>query len=142
MFEKMNEFCWNELHTTNVKKSKEFYEELFGWKAEDIKCGDIEYTLFKKDKTEVAGLMLKPEKGKCSCKKEGKESKKEEECCCGKARWLSYVTVEDVDKMVKKVEQLHGEVLFKPMDVEDVGRIAVVKDNMGAVIGFITPSKK
>lgn len=135
MAEKFNEFCWNELVSTDVKKSKSFYEKLFDWKSEDIECGGMKYTLFKVGKTEVAGLMKKPESAECSC---GKKS----ECECEGAWWLPYVTVEDVDKSVKKVEQLHGKVLLKPMDIEDVGRIAVVQDNLGAVIGLLTPPKK
>jgi predicted enzyme related to lactoylglutathione lyase len=51
---------------------------------------------------------------------------------------MSYVHVSDVDAAVQKVSASGGKVLHPCFDVPDVGRIAVVQDPGGAVIGIMT----
>lgn len=116
----MKEFCWNELLTKDVEKSKKFYTHLLGWTAVESKHGDCTYTMFQDKGKDVAGLM--------------------ENSCCGscshEATWLAYVTVEDVDETVKHAEKLGGKVKVEPMDFPGVGRIAVIIDCCGAKIGL------
>lgn len=129
------EFCWNELVTPDVKGSKEFYTKLLGWVAADTKCAvpgskeAVEYIVFKKDAKDkdmagVAGLMKK----NCSGS----------ECGCSdkKASWISYVCVKNVDETASKAEKLGGKILCKPMDIPSVGRIAIIADPSGAVLGL------
>jgi predicted enzyme related to lactoylglutathione lyase len=46
--------------------------------------------------------------------------------------WSTYVTVDDVDATVEAVSGAGGQVLMEPMDVLDVGRMAVFADAAGA----------
>ncbi|WP_299791502.1 hypothetical protein [uncultured Marivita sp.] len=44
----------------------------------------------------------------------------------------------DVDAEVAKTEQMGGEIMRDPFDVPGIGRIAIVKDPAGAMVGLIT----
>ena len=116
---KTGHFGWNELVTTNVAAAKKFYSGLFGWKSEPFGKG-LEYTLLKKGKDTVGGLMKCPQPG-------------------SPAHWLPYVFVDDVDATVKKAKKLHAQVVVPPFDIPDVGRIAVLVDPQGAAMGIIKP---
>lgn len=118
----LGEFSWNELSTMDVSGSKDFYGKLLGWNYQDIKCGEIDYTVFKYNNKDVAGLMQTVSGCECHSNK--------------KAMWLSYVNVEDVDKVVKKVEGLGGKIILQPRDIPTVGRIAIIADPSGATIGL------
>ena len=52
--------------------------------------------------------------------------------------WVPYVTVADVDALVKKVVSLGGKVHMPPTDIPTVGRFAVIKDPQGATLNVIT----
>ncbi|MFT4623177.1 MAG: putative enzyme related to lactoylglutathione lyase [Myxococcota bacterium] len=54
--------------------------------------------------------------------------------------WLAWVAVDDVDACVKRVTNNGGQTFSPTMDVEGVGRMAVVADNTGGVFGVITPA--
>jgi hypothetical protein len=112
-------FCWNELATTNVAAAKKFYAGLLGWKTQAF-GGGIEYTQFKKGKDMVGGMLKSPKPGI-------------------PAHWVPYVIVDSVEATVKKAARLKGKVLMPPFDIPDVGRIAVLRDPQGAVIGIIKP---
>ena len=52
--------------------------------------------------------------------------------------WGTYITVDDVDAIVKKVKALGGKVLLEPQDIPDVGRMATIQDLQGAVLMVMT----
>jgi predicted enzyme related to lactoylglutathione lyase len=111
-------FSWSELLTTDREAAKRFYEELFGWKAEDNPVGDAGvYTMFGKDGRHVAATYQPPaERGI-------------------PPNWGSYVTVESAEAATERVRELGGTVLADPFDVMDAGRMAVFNDPQGA--GFM-----
>jgi predicted enzyme related to lactoylglutathione lyase len=99
--------------------AKQFYTGLLGWKTQPFgKGGD--YTLFKKGRDMVGGLMKCPKRG-------------------NPAQWVPYVIVDNVDATAKKTAMLGGKVVMEPFDVPDVGRIAVLLDPQGAAIGIFKP---
>jgi uncharacterized protein len=110
-------FSWNELLTTDVAAATAFYSGLLGWTTTPF---SPEYTLFNKADQSVAGLMKAPRAGM-------------------PAHWVSYVSVEDVDATAAKATELGGQVVLPPMDVPDVGRIAVLLDPQNAPIGIFKP---
>jgi predicted enzyme related to lactoylglutathione lyase len=113
-------FSWNELMTTDVSGAKRFYGELLGWSMQDISAGGMGYTLAKTKDKEVAGIMAIPA-----------------EAAGMPPRWGAYVTVEDVDALLPRVEALGGKVCVPPHDIPDVGRFAVIQDPQGATISLI-----
>ncbi len=116
----LGSFCWNELLSSNVEAATGFYKQLLDWQAAAFPLEGMQYTLFKKNDTNVAGLMKlpKPEVP---------------------PHWLAYVLVEDVDATARNAPTLAGKVLNPPFDVPTVGRIAIIQDPQGAVFGVFKP---
>jgi predicted enzyme related to lactoylglutathione lyase len=112
-------FLWDEVLTDDVAKAKAFYGSVFGWTAEDMDMGEMgTYTLFKKaDGENAAGLMQKREAG-------------------GPATWTPYLAADDVDATFAKARDLGAQTFVEPMDVETVGRFAVLADPTGATFGL------
>ena len=54
--------------------------------------------------------------------------------------WFTYIAVDDVDATAAKVGPAGGEVKWPPHDIPDVGRIAIIADPTGAVIGIFKPA--
>ena len=57
----------------------------------------------------------------------------------GPPRWTTYINVDDVDEVAKKVESAGGKVIVAPMDVMTAGRMAIFIDTTGAVIAAWQP---
>ena len=110
-------FCWIELGTTDQGAAKEFYGKLFGWSFEEMPMGPgATYTIFKLHGKDVsAAYRLDPKQFPGV-----------------PPHWMLYVATADADAAVKRSTELGGSVIAAPMDVPDVGRIAVLKDPTGA----------
>jgi hypothetical protein len=115
-------FVWDELGTQNVEASEQFYSAVFGWTSKDMGEEYGGYRIFERGETGVAGLMKMPDPSVPSM-------------------WTPYVAVEDVDATVARAKELGGGTIVDAMDIPNVGRIAVLKDPIGAVIGVIKPSQ-
>jgi hypothetical protein len=115
-------FSWNELTTTDPKAALEFYTKLFGWTTEVMNMG-MEYTVVKAGGQPIGGVMALPREG-CP------------------VTWTTYVTVDNIDETVKLAESLGGRIIVPPMDIPEVGRLAIFADPQGAGIAAITYVKK
>ncbi len=114
---------WCDLISDDVDKARDFYTGVLGWDAEVMDIGKGPYTVFKAGDHPVAGLMAKPPEGPAAH---------------APTAWTSYVTVDDVDARTARVADAGGVVLIDPVDIPTVGRMAVVQDPTGGVIGIIT----
>ena len=128
MCAKPGEFSWNELISTNPKASAEFYGQLFGWQATPFvprgtAADGAPYTLFKTDNNVMGagGMMQAPAPGIPT-------------------HWVPYVVVANVDASLAQAVSLGATALTPVMAVGEVGRIAVIQDPLGAVIGLHEPS--
>ncbi|HEY5183317.1 MAG TPA: VOC family protein, partial [Actinomycetes bacterium] len=120
-------FGWVDLTTTDVEGARAFYTELFGWTSQDLPTPmGPAYTMFSKDEKLVAGMT--PQQPALAAA--GVPS-----------LWSSYVLVEDVDAVLATVEPSGGAVVMPAMDVMDQGRMAMVSDPSGAVVGLWQPEK-
>ena len=115
-------FGWNELMTTDVEKAKSFYAKTIGWAIEEMKMLGGSYWIAKADGKMVAGIMS------TAMIPPGTPS-----------HWFAYIEVDDVDARVKGVAPSGGKVVREPFDIPDVGRIAIVADATGAMVGWMTP---
>jgi predicted enzyme related to lactoylglutathione lyase len=52
---------------------------------------------------------------------------------------LSYIEVDEIDKRVAAAKQAGAQMIRGPFDVEGVGRVAIFKDVVGALIAWMTP---
>ena len=112
---------WNELMITDLNAAKAFYGELLGWTLQDIKAGDMDYTMIKMGDKEIGGMMAMPPEA------DGMPP-----------AWGSYVTVDDVDACTSRAESLGAKVCVSPRDIPDVGRFSVITDPQGAMLSLIT----
>ena len=122
-------FSWNELITTDTQASADFYGQLFGWQAtpfvpQGTPEGCPPYTLFKTDANDMGagGMMQAPMPGIPT-------------------HWLPYVIVENADEALAKALKLGAKGLTPVMPIGEVGRVAVIQDPQGAVIGLHEPPK-
>ncbi|MDP1681815.1 MAG: VOC family protein [Burkholderiales bacterium] len=118
-------FSWNELMTTDVKGAKAFYGELLGWGMQDINTCGMDYTLVKLGDKEIGGIMAIPD-----------------QAAGMPPAWGAYVTVDNVDALLSRVEKLGGKVCVPPQDIPDVGRFAVIQDPQGAMLSLISYLKQ
>jgi uncharacterized protein len=117
------EFCWVGLATSDLESAKAFYTSLFGWEAEDLSAGDAgTYTELRRDGKGVAILYRQTEAGSPA-----------------PPHWTSYVSVEGADATAARVRELGGTLLRGPVDLIDAGRVAAVRDPVGAIVSFWQP---
>ena len=114
-------FHWNELTTNDPDKAKTFYEQVLGYTVEAMDMPQGKYYMLKNGDVPRGGMMKSPHDGPPA--------------------WVQYVTVDDVDGALTRCKSSGGKSLMGPMDVDGVGRFAVLQDNSGAAIGVITPAK-
>lgn len=124
--------AWNELTTSDVEGSKEFYGKVFGWQPATMEMAGGEYTVWNHGGMEMK--QAPPEEGGTglggmisnAALPEGTPD-----------FWQVYFGVDDADASAAKATELGGSVMAPAFDVEGVGRIAVLADPQGAVFAII-----
>jgi len=115
-------FCWTDLSTTDPIAAKKFYAEVFGWKTEDQQMppgSSYAMALVNgKQVAAIASMMADQQKAGTP------------------PHWNVYVSVKSVDEATQKATSLGGKTIAPPMDVMDVGRMAVIQDPSGASLSL------
>ena len=118
----VGKFVWHDLITDDVAAAKAFYGALLGWEFEDLQGEGVTYTLVRSEGEPVGGMAaVAPVDSDLAG-----------------ARWLSLMSVEDVDAAVDIVEERGGRAIAEPWTNPTRGRMAVVADSQGAIVAFIT----
>ena len=109
--------CWIDLSVNDIPKAMAFYQGLFGW---DIQQGGPEvggYAMALLDGKAAAGIgpKMMPD---------------------APSAWTTYLATTDADATAAKIKGAGGQILMDPMDVMDVGRMAVATDVTGAAFGI------
>lgn len=115
---------WSELATRDVEAAKAYYQSTCGWSAEDMPMPEGTYWVCSSGGKPVAGIMDLAGIGDPNIP----------------PHWMTYIAVDDVDKAAAQTREAGGEVAREPFDVPGVGRIAMLKDPTGAMIGMMTPA--
>ena len=117
---------WSELMTRDVAGAKAYYEAICGWQVSAMEMPEGgTYHLGNVGGAPVAGIMDMTDMP-------GLEQVP--------AHWVTYLAVDDVDAAVARTREIGGAVHQDPFDVAGVGRIAMVADPTGAVVGLMTPA--
>jgi predicted enzyme related to lactoylglutathione lyase len=114
--------CWVDLGTPDIDAAAAFYAELFGWEippAEDIE-NTGGYRRVTKGGKDVAGMMPLMQEGQPPA-------------------WTTYVSVADADAAAAAIGEHSGTQIAEPMDVMDLGRMALFTDPEGAFFGIWQP---
>jgi uncharacterized protein len=106
-------FVWFEHVSRDAKKAQKFYDEVLGWRVEPFGDSDYDMILAGDTPDTMIGGYAKPTGGQ-------------------QPHWISYVSVEDVDKAAKAAAANGGKVIQAPHDLPGVGRAARIADPQGA----------
>jgi len=112
---------WVDIGTPDLAAGLRFYQDLFGWEAQDMGEEAGRYNIVSKNGRQVAAISPAQDPGP--------------------PRWTTYINVDDVDDIAKRVESAGGTVVVPPMDVMSAGRMAIFSDTTGAVIAAWQPGE-
>jgi len=116
---------WRELMIRDEARARAFYGALLGWTYEETDLAPGEhYTLFTLE-GELVGGMRQLGLDKTT-----------------PPRWLSYVSVPDVEGVAKLAVAQGGKLVRGPMDIQNFGRCVVMQDFAGALIAAVQESQE
>ncbi len=115
--------CWVDTWQPDADAAMRFYTQIFGWEAEETMPEGVEGTHYicRLRGRDVAAIASRPEGAP------------------EVTAWTTYVWVDDVDATAARARGAGGSVVVEPFDALDGGRIAVIADPAGAVIGAWQP---
>jgi predicted enzyme related to lactoylglutathione lyase len=113
---------WVDLGTPDIEGSTRFYGDLFGWEVPESENPEQTggYRLATLRGKPVAGLMPLMQEDQ-------------------PIAWTTYMSVDDADDAAAKATEAGGQVVAEPMDVMDLGRMALFTDPTGAFLGIWQP---
>ncbi|HEY0390208.1 MAG TPA: VOC family protein [Solirubrobacterales bacterium] len=114
--------CWADLGTPDIDGAASFYGGLFGWSIPEGENSE------QTGGYRQAMLRGKPVAGAMPLMQEGQPP-----------AWSTYISVGDAEATAAKVREAGGTVIAEPMDVMELGRMAVFADPTGAVFGIWQP---
>ena len=117
----VGQFVWYDLLTEDAAAAKQFYGELFGWQFQDIQGEGIVYSVISHQGVPIGGLA----------------PMEDTDIEVANSRWLSLMSVDDVDAAVAVIVQAGGSVNMEPWDNPTRGRMALVTDPQGALVVFL-----
>ncbi|WP_299657987.1 VOC family protein [uncultured Tateyamaria sp.] len=120
---KAGQIVWHDLFTSDRECSMAFYQHVANWTYEVERASDFAWGGGEKDfilalSGDEAGAGLA-------------ETPAEQE-----NGWTAYIEVPDVDVAIKRVGTLGGKIVREPFEVPGVGRNALVRDPLGALVGI------
>jgi len=113
---------WNELHSKDANAAVAFYTKAFGLTQDSMDMGPAgTYYLLKDGAGQMRGGIMQ-----------------QEAAVAAPSSWLPYIQVADCDASTQLAMKLGAkQTIAPPMEVENVGRFAIVMDPFGAPIGLI-----
>jgi len=113
--------CWVDTWQRDPEAAVGFYTRLFGWQAEEVTPpgSPTSYVMCRLRGRDVAAIGSPPPPGAPAT-----------------PAWGTYVWVESADETAVRVTEAGGRVVMPPSDGLDAGRVALVADSAGAVLGL------
>ena len=119
-------FHWNELMTRDLEGAKKFYEDTIGWTFSGMDMPEgFTYWVAMDGERPIGGMF-----DISGSEFEGTP-----------ANWFAYIAVDDIDARVEKAKAAGATIIREARDVEGVGRIAMLQQPDGAMIGWMTPAE-
>ncbi len=114
-------FCWVDLITRDPARAGQFYSGLFGWQITTGQNDD--YLHIRNGEKFIGGIPPARHQGPNTV-----------------PHWLTYFAAGDVDELTAKAQRLGGRVYAPPLDIEHVGRMAILGDPQGAAFAVFKES--
>jgi predicted enzyme related to lactoylglutathione lyase len=113
---------WNQCQTPDPARAAEFYAAALGFGIDAVDVGTAEpFRVLQVEGKPVAGVREPiPQMGDAP-------------------QWSVVFSVANTDETVAKAQELGGEILLEPTDLPQIGRIAVLRDPVGATFQVIQP---
>ena len=109
---------WVDLGIPDLDRAMEFYGALFGWMFDVGPEETGRYTMCLLRGEPVVAIMPNPDPN------------------ASEFWWNVYLATDDCDETARRATAAGGTLLMEPMDVMDQGRMAVVRDPVGAQFGL------
>lgn len=118
---------WFDLTVPNAEDVRDFYSRVIGWKFEPVPMAEGEYNDYNMKAPEssltVTGV----------CHKRGVNADLP-------ARWLLYITVENINKSMEECRTNGGKIVAGPKNMGKYGKYCVIEDPAGAVCALFEPA--
>jgi predicted enzyme related to lactoylglutathione lyase len=112
------EFFWLDLFTTDLATAANFYQGLAGYEVHEREIGNLSRWVLASGGYARAGIDPLPEQ-------------------VDRPGWLAYILVDNVADTLKRVVPAGGKILVEPQAALLEGRLAVLADPSGGVIGIL-----
>ncbi|WP_412079266.1 VOC family protein [Streptomyces xanthophaeus] len=116
--------CWIDLMVPDQQAALDFYCDLFGWQGEVGPAEQGGYSVCTLKGKPVAGIMK-------AMNPDGTVPDP-----MPPTVWTTYLATDSIDSTLKAVTDAGGTVMMPAMDVMELGRMAVITDPTGAVVGL------
>lgn len=114
-------FAWHDLLTTDVEKAKAFFTATLGWTYEDYQLEGELYFVIKSGEEMVGGLGTLGQ-GYLDT---------------DQSYWIAFLEVNEIDGRFAFALEQGATAIRAPHDVPGIGRICVLRDPTGALIGWM-----
>lgn len=116
-------FHWAEGHLKDPAAAVPFYQLVLGLGHDTMDMGPEPYHLLVTTKGATCGLTRQQHDG-------------------APAMWLYWIIVDHADAALDRARAAGGQVLAEAFDVPGIGRMGIIQDNQGAVVGLIKPAPR
>ena len=117
----MSSLCWIDLAARDATAAKAFYAEVFGWSAHDRAANGGIFTCLRSGAADVGSLY---------------QLQAVQIAAGVPSHWTPYFATSDLREALRRVESAGGRVVVRDFVVDGMGRIALVEDSVGALIGL------
>ncbi|RKD90806.1 VOC family protein [Mangrovibacterium diazotrophicum] len=108
----MNSWLWNELWTTSLTESVDFYKGLIGYESDAVTGAKAPYIIFKSENKVYSGAIGNPVEG-------------------ARSSWMPYIKVKDVNETLELAKAAGAHVMMEPSPSIRKGTVAVLTDPTG-----------
>jgi len=117
----LGDWVWAQLFSSDLEKTAEFYTSVFGYELEQASHIDNKdtYMLISNNKAR-AGLAQLPAD------------------VTQRSRWVGFVSVDEINTVLVKAKEMGAKIIFSPNKDVFNGRIAIIADTNGALIGLLS----
>lgn len=116
-------FYWMELHSDDPEAAAAFYAKVVGVGIDTMPMSGGTYFLLEGPERAASGICAKMMNGAPSM-------------------WLAWASVDNADAALERAVAAGGQVLAPAFDVEGIGRMGILQDDQGVVLGVITPAPR